>query len=608
MGRILLICRLGVGDLRQRPASAVLLLLAIATAATTLTLGLALNGTTSHPYDATRAATAGPDVVAEVNPPGAGANPPAAVGALQKLTSASGVTGHSGPYPYTFAAVRAGGHNAGALVEGRDQAPASVDQPELMQGSWVRPGEVVVERVFADVLGIHTGDRVTLNGRSFLVAGIAVTAAIPPYPHICFFGCNLNTTALANTEPGLMWLTRADATALATSAEPLSYVVNLKLGNPAEANAFANNYNNAHPALGTPYLMSWQSISVQDGRLVANEQQVLLVASWLLGLLAIASVTVLVGGRMAEQTRRVGLLKAVGSTPGMVATVLLAEHLILALVAAAIGLLAGWLFAPLLTSPGAGLVGAPGAPPLTLATVGLVVAVALGVAMAATFIPAVRAARTSTVRALADSARVPRRRAWLVAISSRLPVPLLLGLRFAARRPRRMVLNILSIAITATGIVAVLMVHVRDHQSLGVGSGLDNPQTDRLNQVLMVLSVALILLAAVNAILLTWATVLDARHSSALARALGATPQQVTVALSAAQTLPALAGGLLGIPGGIGLVEAVRHGGGPVLIPPAWWLIAAVLGTIAVVAVITMVPAWLGTRQSAAEVLQAELA
>jgi len=48
-------------------------------------------------------------------------------------------------------------------------------------------------------------------------------------------------------------------------------------------------------------------------------------------------VAVLVGGRMAEQTRRVGLLKAIGGTPGLVAAVLLAENLILALIAAAVG-------------------------------------------------------------------------------------------------------------------------------------------------------------------------------------------------------------------------------------------------------------------------------
>ena len=40
---------------------------------------------------------------------------------------------------------------------------------------------------------------------------------------------------------------------------------------------------------------------------------------------------------MAEQTRRVGLLKAVGGTPGLTAIVLLAENLVVALVAAGPG-------------------------------------------------------------------------------------------------------------------------------------------------------------------------------------------------------------------------------------------------------------------------------
>jgi putative ABC transport system permease protein len=196
----------------------------------------------------------------------------------------------------------------------------------------------------------------------------------------------------------------------------------------------------------------------------------------------------------------------------------------------------------------------------------------------------------------------------MIAVSSRLPVPLLFGLRIAARRPRRVVLNMISIAVTATGIVAVLLVHASFDASLGAHAGLDNPQDARLTQVMTVLSVALVVLAGVNAILITWATVLDARYTSALARALGATPQQVSTGLSAAQVLPALAGALLGIPGGIGLYTAVNQDGGPVTIPPLWWLVATVLGTAAAVAAITAVPAWLGTRRPAGEALRSELA
>ena len=109
--------------------------------------------------------------------------------------------------------------------------------------------------------------------------------------------------------------------------------------------------------------------------------------SSLLTLLAMASVAVLVGGRMADQTRRVGLLKAVGGTPVLVAVVLLAEYMVLALLAAAAGLAVGWLAAPLLSDPGAGLVGSAGAPSLTVSTVGVVTGVALGVAVARASFP-----------------------------------------------------------------------------------------------------------------------------------------------------------------------------------------------------------------------------
>ena len=84
----------------------------------------------------------------------------------------------------------------------------------------------------------------------------------------------------------------------------------------------------------------------------------------------------------------------------------------------------------------------------------------------------------------------------------------------------------------------------------------------------------LVALAAVNAIFVTWATALDAKHSSALARALGATPQQVSTGLSAAQVLPAFAGALLGLPGGLPLFAALS--GDETANPPLWQLLAVV--------------------------------
>ncbi|HEY5989112.1 MAG TPA: hypothetical protein VIV12_22435 [Streptosporangiaceae bacterium] len=88
----------------------------------------------------------------------------------------------------------------------------------------------------------------------------------------------------------------------------------------------------------------------------------------------------------------------------------------------------------------------------------------------------------------------------------------------------------------------------------------------------------------------------------------GATPAQITTGLSVAQLLPALAGALLGIPGGIGIYDAAKNGPGATTIPPALWLAVMVVVTLLAVAVPTAIPARIGARRSAAEVLQAESA
>jgi hypothetical protein len=622
MGKILLVGRLVTRDLRHRPLQAGLLLLAITAATTVLTLGLALHGVTGQPYQQTRAATDGPDVVAQLGGQGAAPGQPGRTDQAQvaaqarTLIRAPGVTGSSGPFPVASAVVRVRGLTAAAEVEGRGQGPASVEQPKLTSGGWVRPGGVVLERTFAQALGVGAGDRITLNGRSFTVAGTAVTAAAPPYPNLCYSPgggtCGVFDLSRPQFTPGdigLAWVTEPQARALAAAARaPLWYFLDLKVSDPARAQAFAAAHGTATWAPGRPLLIAWPDIAAADGLLVAGEQAVLSPGAWLAGLLALASVAVLAGSQLAERGRRVGLLKAVGSSPGLVAVVLLAENLVLALLAAAAGLAAGWLCAPLVTSPGAALVGAPGPPALTLAVAGEVVAVALVVALAATFGPAIRAARTSTVRALADPARSPTRQGALIAISARLPVPLLIGLRLVARRPRRALLSAASVAVTVTGIVAVLAFHASvGLKRFGGANGLGNPVAGRDAQILLVLTVVLLTLAIVNAVCATWATVLDTRRASALSRALGATPRQVSAGLSAAQVIPALPGALLGVPLGIELF-AVANGAHIVTVPPAGWLAAAVLGTLVVVAVLTSIPARAGARRPVADVLQAEAA
>ena len=93
-----------------------MVLLVIAAAATTLTVAFALSGVTNQPYQQTRLATAGPDVVAIE-----GVGPVQPVSSAQlaatvaSLTTAPGVTAHSGPYPTVYSVIRFRGGGIGQV-------------------------------------------------------------------------------------------------------------------------------------------------------------------------------------------------------------------------------------------------------------------------------------------------------------------------------------------------------------------------------------------------------------------------------------------------------------------------------------------------------------
>jgi putative ABC transport system permease protein len=157
------------------------------------------------------------------------------------------------------------------------------------------------------------------------------------------------------------------------------------------------------------------------------------------------------------------------------------------------------------------------------------------------------------------------------------------------------------------GLVAALAIHAAvdiKFSHFGRSGGLVNPDVPRAEQVLTAITISLVILAALTAIFAAWATVLDARRASAVTLALGATPQQVRVGLVMAQVVPALPGAILGVPLGLGLFKVAGHHLNG--LPPVLWLVAAVIGTVFVVAALTSVPARIGIRRPVAEMLQTE--
>jgi putative ABC transport system permease protein len=594
MGSIVLVVRLVLADLRRHRAQAAMLLLAVTVATATMALGLSLPGVSEALYEQTRAATAGPDVVALSGDTG-----PAVTSALTSLADDPEVVAHHGPYHIVYADLTARDLTSNVVVHGFAETPGAVNRPLLTSGHWVRSGGTVLERGFATALGVGVGDRVTIAGRSYPVIGIAVTAATSIYPGAQQIG----PYGGGSDYSGLAWMTRSDARTLASSHDlPVTTAVDLKLRDPTATEVFQTAYH--APTRVT--FRSWQFTAVQDMVILKNSQPILVVGGWLLSFLAITGVAALAAGRAVEQTRRAGLLKAVGATPGLIATVLLTEYLALALAGDALGLVIARLAAPAIASPTASRIGDAAGP--AAATVAAVTVLAVVVAVLSTLRPALRALRTATVTALTATAHQPRRRPWLTALSALLPTPLLLGLRLTARRPGRAVLQACSTATMMIAIVALLTLYAKPERGYGLdgSSVLPNLRGEHDRRLMLAVAILLIALAVVNTITFTWTTAMEARANMAIARTLGATPGQVSAGLSIAQLLPSLPGAVIGIPLGVGLFSLFAAGNA--VDAPSSWLLGAALAALLATAALTALPARLAAQQPVAQVLSAETA
>lgn len=594
MGRLTLIARLALRGLRRHLLQSVILVLAVTTACGAVTLGMTLRDAAGQSYAQIRDATDGPDVMAMPNSTG-----DTALHELAPLFDLPGIVAHSEPYPVAFPMVQAHGLTVQAVVEGRATTPDLIDHPQLTRGSWVRPEGAVVERAFALALKLHTGDHITVAGRTFTVTGIALTAAAGPYPDAEWSPQGGGPSQSA----GLLWLTQDDLRSLASPQLPLSYTANLKLAKPQNAKAFVNS-----PAVQAvrANVRAWQDFAQNDADSLRTVHDAVTVGSWLLVSLALAGASALVAGRIAEQTRRVGLFKAAGATPGLVAAALLTEYLALALAAGAAGLALGCLLAPALSDPGGGLLDMAFATP-SAGTVVAVAVTALAISAGAAIGPAWRAARTTTAHALADPGRAPGQYSALARDAAWLPIPLMLGLRLAARRPRRALLTAAGTFTVTTGLSAALTFQAQPPFRLDLGaSTLPDPNDVLTNHIVQGVIVAVIVLAVVNAAATAWNAALDARRPLAVARTLGATPGQVTTGLIAAQLLPALPAAAIGVPAGMGLYALLQVGPNAVLLPSSAQTVGMVTATLLALAALTAAPARLGARHPVYKALHSQ--
>jgi putative ABC transport system permease protein len=597
--------RLGLGNLRRRPAQGLLLLLALTIATGVLGVAASLYGSADAPWDRVWRATKGFHVSLGVYHPPDEPGDRAFVRELRRraarLATAPGVVGVGGPWAHLYGSIAVGGGEEDLTAEIRDPGPYQVDQPLVTSGRWLgEGGGVVLESGLAATLQAGPGDTVTIQGRPFPVRGVASTVSRGRFPL---------------SRPAQVWVTPETARRLRDlGMTEEGFALQLRLADPDDAAGFVA----AHRSLEASdpssaviaYLQTWRQRRAESHADIDILAGTLFAAGGLIAILTVATAAVLIAGRMATQVRQVGTLKAVGVTPRQIVLVLLVEHLAIAAVATVLGLGIGRLLAPRVAETSVTVLGRPEPPPLTWGRVAIVAAVAGTVVLLGTIRPALRGIRQSTLRSLAGGPRPPRRpgRLGRLAAGLGLPLPAVLGLRSGWRRPGRLLVNAAGLLLGVAMIVVALA--LRDSLRLlslrpsEPGHAASDAAVavlyDQIRAVIFATAALLLLLATINAIIVATFAARDAARNHAVLRAVGATPRQTVTALVVSQLGACAIAVVVGIPLGLGLWRLMEGGDLPEagVSTPALVLLAAAV-PVAFAAIVS-VPARLLARQPVA--------
>ena len=330
-----------------------------------------------------------------------------------------------------------------------DDPDIAVNRPLMRDGRWMRGAdEIVLDRSVGEDLGIAVGDSVTLR-RGGVDIGFAVVGTAVSFTD-CFY---------PQCDPARAWVTESGITRFEAAGDEFAQGW-LRFDDPADADPFVERLA-ASGTAGIGGTESW--LDTRADFLALDRVFGAFVVAFGVFVLVVAAV-VIAGStaiRVLARRREIGLLGAIGCTPGQVVRGLLLENLLLGLVASVLGWGIGGLLAPSLQI---GIGRALGPQDASWSPVALVVcAVAIGLLLtAATAVPARAAARRPVTDVLRD---VPDDRvSALNRRTARLPRRLaLLGVQEVVSRPARAVLASLAIVVAVVGsIVSFGFVHGLD--------------------------------------------------------------------------------------------------------------------------------------------------
>ncbi|MBZ3901690.1 ABC transporter permease [Streptomyces griseiscabiei] len=424
--------RAAYAAVRRRRLQSLVIALVTLTSTTAIVVALGLVDAASSPFEKAFGAQRGPHVIAAFD------SAKVSDGQLARAVRRSGVAASAGPFAQASVELprEAVDYGLGAelTVVGRAGPEGPVDRLDLWAGRWATgPGEVVLNRQSdwtADDLGkklqVPSGPALTIVGFAFGLSGTAdawvapgqIGALKPTSTQMLFRFTDASSESRLRTHLAAV-TEELPSGALAGSRSYLA--LKDQIGGSARAYA--------------PYLLAFGVLGI------------------VVSVLIVANV---VSGAVISGFRHIGVLKALGFTPGQVVAVYLVMISVPAVLGCALGTVAGNLAArPLLESvfsgPDAGVFhGSVALAPWVnaLALLGMP-----AVCLLAALAPAVRAHRLSAARAISAGSAPRAGRALGVQrrlAGSRLPRSVSLGLGLPFARPGRSALTLAAVVLGVT--------------------------------------------------------------------------------------------------------------------------------------------------------------
>jgi putative ABC transport system permease protein len=323
-----------------------------------------------------------------------------------------------------------GGTKYNLTLIGRSGPEAAVNVLQLTAGRWVESGEeIVVTRSFARTYGIALGERLTLLSRNDKPAVTVVGEAV-----------DVNQAEAASSDQSA-WVLPASLPSLISSSGSLQMLY--RFGHDPSAGDLTAKMDRLTASLpagaigGSSSYINTQRVINAANAFLLN----LLLAFCIFTIVAAAAIVGnVVTATVLDHYRDIGILKAVGFSPGQVIGLFMGQMVAIALAASIPGTLAGALVSQTLLQQRAADLGLQAPSAFIPAVDAGIVALMLLIVAVGALIPAWRAGRLSPVRAL-TMATAPRtmRRSRLARLLGRLGLPraVSLGAGSAFIRPLR---------------------------------------------------------------------------------------------------------------------------------------------------------------------------